>query len=95
MKKIAAGLIAAIIMVSFASPGFAAESKKGTIRAVDTKAGTITFCPEGTETDMVLKAGKDVDLSKIKPDTRAEVTIEKDTVTNIKDLKQRKPAVGC
>jgi hypothetical protein len=33
---------------------------------MNVKAGTITFCPEGTSTDMTLKADKGVDLSKVK-----------------------------
>ena len=96
MKKIAAVLAVAILVVSLVSMVFAADAKKGTIKGVDTKAGTITFCAEGTTTDMTLKAGKDVDLSKVKADTKAEIMVDKDTVTEIKAMKAKpKAAVGC
>ncbi len=94
MKKIASVLVVVIVMVSFVPFAFG-ETKKGTIKAVDAEAGTITFCPEGTTTDMILKADKSIDLSKVKPDTKAEVKIEKDTVKDIKEMKKPKAAVGC
>jgi uncharacterized protein YxeA len=95
MKKSVSILISVIFIVSLASFAFAAESQKGTIKDVDPKAGTITFCPEGTTKDMKLKADKSVDLSKVKPDTKAEITVDKDTVKDIKEMKKPKAAVGC
>ncbi len=95
MKKSVSVLISVIFIVSMASFVFAAESQKGTIKGVDPKAGTITFCPEGTNKDMTLKADKSVDLSKVKPDTKAEITLDKDTVKEIKEMKKPKAAVGC
>jgi hypothetical protein len=95
MKKSAFIMVMVVVLVSCLSLAFAAEAKRGTIKAVDTKAGTITFCPEGTTEHMTLKADKSVDLSKIKPDTKAEVTVEKDTVKDIKSMGKPKAAVGC
>lgn len=95
MKKIGSVFIVVFVMVSFMSLAWAAESRKGTIKDVDTKAGTIIFCPEGTTSDMMLKAGKGVDLSKVKPDTKAEITVEKGTVKEIKEMKKPKAPVGC
>jgi hypothetical protein len=96
MKKIAAVLAVAVLVVSLVSLVYAAEAKKGTIKAVDAKAGTITFCAEGTTTDMTLKADKGVDLSKVKADTKAEIMVDKDTVKEIKEMKAKpKAAVGC
>ncbi len=95
MKKRAAVLIAVILVAVVASSTFAAESRKGTIKAVDPKAGTITFCPEGTQKDMTLKADKSIDLTTVKPDTKAEVTVDKDTVKDIKEMKKPKASVGC
>jgi hypothetical protein len=96
MKKVAAVLVVVVLVVSLVSLVFAAEAKKGTIKGVDEKAGTITFCPEGTTTDMTLKVDKGVDLSKIKADTKAEIMVEKDTVKEIKAMKAKpKAAVGC
>jgi carbon monoxide dehydrogenase subunit G len=96
MKKVAAILAVVVLVVSLVSLVFAAEAKMGTIKGVDEKAGTITFCPEGTTSDMTLKAEKGVDLSKVKADTKAEVVVEKDTVKEIKEMKAKpKAAVGC
>jgi hypothetical protein len=95
MKRFAAVLISIVLILSLAAIAFAAETQTGTIKSVDPKAGTITFCPEGTTKDMTLKADKSVDLSKVKPDTKAEVTLDKETVTDIKEMKRPKAAVGC
>ena len=95
MKRLAAVLISVVVIIVLTGVAFAAETRKGTIKEVDTKAGTITFCPEGTTKDITLKADKSVDLSKVKPDTKAEVTLDKDTVKDIKEIKRPKAAVGC
>jgi putative cell wall-binding protein len=95
MKRFAAVLISVVVIISLAVVAFAAETQKGTIKGVDSKAGTITFCPEGTTKDITLKADKSVDLTKVKPDTKAEVTVDKDTVKGIKEMKKPKPAIGC
>jgi hypothetical protein len=96
MKKVAAVLVVVALALSLVSLVFAAEAKMGTIKSVDAKAGTITFCPEGTSSDMTLKADKSVDLSKIKADTKAEIMVEKGTVKEIKEMKAKpKAAVGC
>ncbi len=96
MKKVTVVLVVMVLALSLVSLVFAAEAKMGTIKSVDAKAGTITFCPEGTSTDMTLKADKSVDLSKVKADTKAEVMVEKDTVKEIKEMKAKpKASVGC
>ncbi len=95
MNKSAAVLISGILIILLASFAAAAETRKGTIKSVDAGAGTMTFCPEGTTKDMTLKADKTVDLTRIKPDTKAEITIDKDTVKDIKEMKKPKAAVGC
>ncbi len=95
MKKVAYVLASLLLIVSLASFGFGAESQKGTIKGVDAGTGTITFCPEGTNQDVKLKADKSLDLTRIKPDTKAEITVDKDTVKDVKELKKPKAAVGC
>ncbi len=95
MKKSAFVLVIFVLVASLASFAFAGESRKGTIKSVDTGAGTITFCPEGTNKDLTLKADKSVDLTRVKPDTKAEITVDKDTVKDIKEMKKPKAAVGC
>ncbi|MEK6700501.1 MAG: hypothetical protein AABZ10_15830 [Nitrospirota bacterium] len=94
MKKFSVILAAVLSLCLVVSLAFAAESKKGTIKGIDEKAGTITFCTEGTTTDMTLKVDKSVDLKNVKKDSKAEVMIEKDTVMSIKAA-GKKPVVGC
>ena len=94
MKKFSVILAAVLSLCLVVSLAFAAESKKGTIKGNDEKAGTITYCTEGTTTDMTLKVDKSVDLKNVKKDSKAEVMIEKDTVMSIKAA-GKKPVVGC
>jgi hypothetical protein len=77
MKKITAVVVTVVLVVALGSLAFAAESKMGTIKSV-------VFCPEGTTTDMTLKAGKDVDLSKVKAGDKVEASIMKHTLTGVK-----------
>ena len=92
MKKIAAVVVAVVLVVALGSLAFAAESKKGTIKSVDAKKHTVVFCPEGTTTDMTLKAGKDVDLSKVKAGDKVEASIMKNTLTGVKAAPAAAPA---
>ncbi len=100
MKKVAVVLAVVVLVVSMVSLVFAAEAKMGTIKSVDTKAGTVVFCPEGTTTDMTLKADKTVDLSKIKAGEKVEVSIDKNALKSVKaapaaPAAKPKAAVGC
>ncbi len=101
MKKAAAVSAVLVLAVSLVSMVFAAEAKKGTIRGIDEKAGTILFCPEGTSDDITLAVDKSVNLKSIKPDTKAQISVEKvhgkETVKSIEVMKAalRRPAVGC
>jgi Cu/Ag efflux protein CusF len=95
MKKITAVLAAAVLVVAMASMVFAADMKKGSIKGVDTKAGTVVFCPEGTTAEMTLKADKAVDLSKVKVGDKVEVSVEKDMMKSMKPAAKPKAAVGC
>lgn len=95
MKKATAVLAVAVLVVSLVSLVFAADAKKGTIKAVDAKTGTVTFCPEGTTTDMMLKADKAVDLGKVKAGDKVEIMVEKDMVKSLKAAAKPKAAVGC
>jgi len=96
MKRNGAVLVAVMLIATLAAVAYAAETQKGTIKGVDIKAGTITFCPEGTTDNMMLKADKSIDLGMVKPDTKAEVTVDKGMVKGIKEIKKpRKAPVGC
>jgi len=95
MKKVAAVLVVVVMVVSLVSLVFAAEAKKGTIKSVDAKNGTVVFCPEGTNNDMTLKADKAVDLSKVKAGEKVEVSVDKDMLKHVMPAAQPKAAVGC
>jgi Cu/Ag efflux protein CusF len=100
MKKITAVLAVMVLVVSMVSLVFAADMKKGTIKSVDAKAGTVVFCAEGTNTDTTLKVDKSVDLSKVKAGDKVDATIEKDTLKHVMaapaaPAAKPKAAVGC
>jgi carbon monoxide dehydrogenase subunit G len=96
MRKAVSILVTLVFFFSLtAAFAAAAEQMKGTIKAVDEKAGTVTFCPEGTTKDHVMKVGKDVDIKSIKPDTKVEISVEDNRVTNVKKIKKRMMIEGC
>lgn len=94
MKKVTAVLAAVVLVVSLVSLVFAADAKKGTIKAVDAKAGTVVFSAEGASADVTLKADKSVDLSKVKAGDKVEASIEKDMLMGVKAAMKKAP-VGC
>jgi hypothetical protein len=87
MKKVAVILAVVILVASLASMVLAAEpnmgSLIGTIKSVDSTAGTVVFSPEGSNRDVTLKADKSVDLSKVKAGERVHVTINKDMLKQV------------
>ncbi|MDA8099184.1 MAG: hypothetical protein M0042_06120 [Nitrospiraceae bacterium] len=96
MKQWTIFLILLLVFFVEASVAYAAETRKGTVKAVDEKGGVITFCPEGTNENMTLKAEKGIDLKMLKPDSKVEVTEEQCMVRFFRILpKPAKPAVGC
>lgn len=97
MKKVAAVLAVALMVVSLFSLAFAADMQKGTVKAVDAKAGTITFTADGSTADVVLKADKSVDLGAVKAGEKVEISVEKDTVMSLKEAPKakKKAPVGC
>lgn len=96
MKKVAAVLAVVVLVVSMVSLVFAAEAKKGTIKSVDAKAGTVVFCAEGTNADVTLKADKSVDLGKVKAGEKVEISVEKDALMSVKaSAAAKKAPVGC
>ena len=95
MKRFTAVLISIVLIVALTSIAFAVDTQKGTIKGVDPNTGIITFCQEGTSDNVTLKADKSIDLSKVKPNMKAEVTLDKGTVKDIKEMKKPKAAVGC
>ena len=100
MKKIIAVLVVAILVVSLASLVFAADMKKGTVKSVDAKAGSIVLSVDGGK-DETLKADKAVDLSKCKAGDKVEVSVEHGTAMSVKAAAAaaapaaKKAPVGC
>ena len=97
MKKAAAILVLAVLVVSFASLVFASESKNGTIKSVDAKAGTVVFCAEGTTSDVTLKADKSVDLGKLMAGEKVHATIDQGMLKHVMPAPAAAPkaSVGC
>ncbi len=93
MKKTAAVVAAVVLVVALVSLAFAAETKKGTIKSVDAKAGTVELTADGS--DVTLKADKSVDLGKLKAGDKVEASIEKDVLMSVKPAKKPRASVGC
>lgn len=94
MKKLSVVLVV-VLSLCLAVSAFAAEAKKGTVKGVDEKAGTVTVCYEGTNADVTLKAGKGVDLGKVKAGDKVDVTVDKGVAESVKAAPKAKAAVGC
>lgn len=92
MKKISVVLVVVLSLCLVVSLAFAAETKKGVVKSVDEKAGTVVLTIDGK--DETLKADKAVDLKAVKAGSKVAATIDAGTV---KELKADKPkaAVGC
>ncbi len=93
MKKVTAVLAVVVLVVSLVSLAFASDMKKGTVKSVDAKAGTIVLTVDGK--DEALKADKGVDLGKVKVGDKVEASVEKDTVMSMKAAAAKKAPVGC
>jgi Cu/Ag efflux protein CusF len=85
MRKFIA-LVASLMLFLSASAAAAAETVKGVVKKVDKKASTITFSREGTKDEQVLTVDKAVSLNKLRPYTKAEVTLDGDVVKEIKTM---------
>lgn len=97
MKKIVSILAVIVMVVSLVSLAFAGHAMmKGTVKGVDAKAGTMTFCPEGGK-DEALKADKAVDLGKVKTGDKVEVMVENGVVKSVKEIAApaKKAPMGC
>jgi len=95
MKKLSAVVVVVLSLCLIASLALAAHHiKKGAVKSVDAKAGSIVVTVDGK--DMTFKAGKGVDLSKFKAGDKVEVATDKDVATEIKAAAPAKKApVGC
>jgi len=98
MKKLSVVVVVVLSLCLVASLALAAHHiKKGAVKSVDAKAGTIVVTVDGK--DETFKAGKGVDLGKFKAGDKVEVTTDKDVATDIKAgtaaAAKPKAAVGC
>jgi len=96
MKKLTVVVVVVLSLCLVASLALAAHHiKKGAVKSVDAKAGTIVVTVDGGK-DETFKAGKGVDLGKFKAGDKVEVTTDKDVATEIKAAAAKpKAAVGC
>ena len=97
MKKLTVVLVVVLSLCLVVSMAFAADMKKGTIKSVDAKAGSVVVNIDGK--DHTFKADKAVDLGKVKAGEAVELSVEKDTVKSIKAAAaapaKKKAPVGC
>ena len=95
MKKAVIVLIVLAFVLSIAVAAFAA-TQTGTIKGVNIKAGTISFCPSGTSKNETLKAGKGLNLKTVKTG-KATITTSGGMVTAVAPVKAapRRLIEGC
>ena len=96
MKKLTVVLVVVLSLCLVVSMAFAADMKKGTIKSMDAKAGSVVITVDGK--DMTYKADKAVDLGKCKTGDKVEFTADKDVVKEIKAAAAapaKKAPVGC
>ena len=96
MRKFFSLLIVSLFVVSFvATAAFAAaETKAGTLKAVDAAKGTIEFCPAGSKDSVTLKADKAV-VGSFKAKDKVKVTMDGGTASKIVKDRGAKVPVGC
>ena len=96
MKKLSVVLVVVLSLCLVVSMAFAADMKKGTIKSVDAKAGSVVITVDGK--DETFKADKGVDLGKVKAGEKVEFTADKGVVKEIKAAAAapaKKAPVGC
>jgi hypothetical protein len=89
MKRCSALLCLVLSLCLLASPAAAADKVKGTVKAVDEKARTLTFAAEGAAKDEVLPVEKGVKLEGVKPNAKVQLTIDGGVVKEIKAERAR------
>lgn len=92
MKKVSAVVVVVLSLCLVVSMAFAAETKKGVVKSVDEKGGTIVLTVDGK--DETIKLDKGVDLGAAKAGSKVAVTIDGGVAKEIKADK-RKVIVGC
>ncbi len=97
MKKLSVVLVVVLSLCLVISMAIAGEAKKGTVKSVDAKAGSIVLTVDGK--DETLKAEKGVDLGAVKAGDKVEAMVEQGAVKSIKAAApaaaKPKAPVGC
>ncbi len=91
MKKVSAVIGVVLSLCLVASMAFAAETKKGVVKSVDEKGGSIVLTVDGK--DETLKLDKGVDLGAAKAGAKVKVTVDGGVAKEIKA--DKKVVVGC
>ena len=99
MRKFLQLMILSLFIVSFiATAAFAVDlTKTGTLKSIDTKKGTIVFCPDGTKDEIKLKASKKM-LKGLQGNEKVSITYDAGKAKSITKVKTRsgvKVPVGC
>jgi hypothetical protein len=99
MKKLTVVLVVVLSLCLVVSMAFAADMKKGTIKSVDAKAGSVVVNIDGKDQTLKVDKAAAMDLGKMKAGQAVELSVEKDTVKSIKAAAAAAPAkkapVGC
>lgn len=95
MKKAVIALIVLAFALSLVTVAFAAM-QSGTIKGVNLKAGTISFCKAGASKNVTLKAGSGLNLKSVKSGKAMITTNAQGMVTAVKPMKApRRLIEGC
>ncbi|MDH4161621.1 MAG: hypothetical protein OEW15_02880 [Nitrospirota bacterium] len=92
MKKLSVVIVVVLSLCLVASIAFAGDTKKGVVKSIDEKAGTVVLTIDGK--DETLKADKAVDLKSVKAGSKVKAVVEGDSVKSIA-IDKPKAAVGC
>jgi hypothetical protein len=79
----------AMSLCLLATAALAADKLKGTVKQVDEKARTITFAAEGAAKEEVLPVDPAVALKDVKPNAKAQITVDGGVVKEIKPERAR------
>jgi hypothetical protein len=101
VKKATAILAIMVLVVSLFSLAFAADARKGTVKSIDAKAGTMVLTTDSGK-DETLTADKAADLSAVKAGDKVIATMDKGKIASLMiegsaapAKRKNKSAVGC
>ncbi len=92
MKKISAVLAVVAVFCLVVSMAFASETKKGVVKSIDEKAGSIVLTVDGK--DETLTVDKGVDLKAVKTGSNVAVTLDGGVAKKIVAEKKARATAG-